>query len=126
MVSRSVVSYLVVLCLASVTGLLLSFTDLMPAFDHEYRTAACLNLILLLFSVVFCFSSFCESERSLRLMLWFVTFEFLAPVFTIWVYLLETHGNQSSVFYYAVCFLVVPLTFFCVVTGLSLGHFVFE
>jgi hypothetical protein len=126
MVSRSVVSYLVVLCLGSVAGLLLSFTDLMPGFDHEYRTAASLNLILLFFSSIFCVSSFCESERSLRLMLWFVTFEFLAPVFTIWVYLLETHGNQSSVFYYAVCFLVAPLTFFCVVTGLSLGHFVFE
>ena len=67
----------------------------------------------------------CWGER-LRLILWFVTFEFLAPVFTTWVYLLETHGNESAVFYYALCFLFVPLAFFCSVTGLSLGSFIFE
>jgi hypothetical protein len=126
MISRLVISYLVALFLATGVGLALSFSDLMPGFDHEYRTAAGLNFVLLVLSVFFCSSSLCDCERSLRLMLWFVTFEFLAPVFTIWVYLLETHGNQSFVFYYAVCYLVVPLTFFCGVTGLSLGHFVFE
>lgn len=126
MISKIVVSYLVILFLSTTTGLSLSFTETITSFEHEFRVAFGLNMALFLFILVFACSPLAKNERSIRLILWFTCYEFLSPVFIMWVYMFETYGNHSGVFYFAVCFLVVPLSFFCGMTGLAIGNFVFE
>ncbi len=56
----------------------------------------------------------------------FVHYEFLAPVVTIWIYNIQTVGNNSPNFYYFVAFLAAPVLFFFSITGISIGNFIFS
>lgn len=125
MISALVITYLFVWALAVLCGFALSLTDLVPGFHHEYRVASSLNFALYLLTLLFLFTSICKTERVLRMMIWFLHFEFLAPVVTIWVYSILNVGNNSPVFYYFVTFIAVPLVFFFAITGISVGNFIF-
>ena len=126
MITPLVITYLCLWIVATLCGLALSFTSLVPGFSHEYRTAAGLNGVLFCLTLAVLFSTICKTERVLRMMIWLLHFEFLAPVIAIWIYSLQTVGNNSAVFYYFITFIAVPVIFFCCITGVSVGNFIFE
>ena len=125
MISALVITYLFVWALAVLCGFCTFFHRPDPGFHHEYRVASSLNFALYLLTLLFLFTSICKTERVLRMMIWFLHFEFLAPVVTIWVYSISNVGNNSPVFYYFVTFIAVPLVFFFAITGISVGNFIF-
>lgn len=126
MISKPVTAYLFLWVTAVLVGLAVSFSDLVPGFHHEFRTASVLNLILFFLTVILLFTSICKTERTLRMLVWFVHYTFLAPVLVIWIYAFHEMGNSRQIFWFFICFISIPLVFFSSLTGIALGGFLYS
>ena len=109
-----------------ITGFSYSYSNVVSGWEHEFRIASLLNLLLLILSIILIFTSVCKTTRSKQMLLWFFHYELNAPIFLVMIYFIDKYDWRSEyVFYYGFFFLAVPLCAFVYLTASALSMFVY-
>lgn len=109
-----------------IAGFTLSYSDLVWGWDAEFRTAATLNFILFLLSLLVSMTPLCSTVRSKQMALWFFHFVMISPIMLVFVYFVHKYDWTSEyIFYYAFFFLSVPLLALVYLTACALAMFIY-